>query len=252
MDGLLSRCSFPDLNPPYAQALDEAVTMVLRRYTPVGIIASGSILRGNPDRTSDIDLYVIHNANYRQRLQKLFNGVPAEIFVNPPAQVERYFSEEHAAGRPITAHMLTSGYIVLSTDKTVERLRSRAQEWMTKAPSWSETQLLWLRYVAGNQYEDGLDLAERDPAMAQVFLCRAVVSMLEYFFKSHGLFLPRAKELLGRLVEHDPQLGQAARGFFSSGDFRERLQFAEQIADATVGVHGFFEWESMPEEVGLS
>jgi hypothetical protein len=252
MDDLLSRCSFPPLDPPYAQALHEAVRLILKRYTPVGIIAAGTILRGNPDRTSDLDLYVIHSASFRQRLQKFFNGVPAEIFVNPPAQIERYFAEEHASGRPLTAHMLANGYLVLSTDDAVSQLRRRAQEWLAKSPSWSATQLLWARYAAGNQYEDGLDLVERDPATAQLFLSRAVNSMLEYYFQSHGLFLPRGKELLERLVEHDPQLGQAARGFFASGDFTERLQFAEQIADATIGVHGFFEWESSPEEVSLS
>jgi len=249
MDDLLSRCSFPVLDPPYAQALREAIELILRRYTPVGIIAAGSILRGVPDRTSDLDLYVIHKATFRQRLQKFFNGVPAEIFVNPPTQVVRYFAEEHASGRPITANMLTNGFIVLSTDEVIEQLRSQAREWLAKTPSWSETQLLWVRYAAGNQYEDGLDLAERDPAMAQVFLSKAVVTMLEYFFKSRGLFLPRGKELLAGVAQLDPLLGAAARGFFTSGDFAERLQFAEKIADATIGVHGFFEWESSPEEV---
>jgi predicted nucleotidyltransferase len=249
MDDLLSKCSFPDLNLPYAQALRQAVTLILEQYTPIGIIAAGSILRGSPDPTSDLDLYVIHTAPFRQRLQRFFNGVPAEIFVNPPAQVERYFAEEQADGRPITAHMLATGFVILATDPLVEQLRSRAHQLLTQPPTWSETQLTWVRYLAGNLYEDGLDMAGRDPASAQVFLSRAVIAMLEYFFRSHGMFLPRSKELLDRLAQADPALGQAARRFFTSGDFSERLRLAEQIADVTVGVHGFFEWDSAPEEV---
>lgn len=249
MADLLTRCSFPALGPPYAQALHDAVELILQRYSPIGIIAAGSILLGKADKASDLDVYVIHSANYRQRLQRFFSGVPAEIFINPPRQVEQYFAEEHASGRPITAHMLANGFVVLSDNEVVEALRVQAREWLSKEPSWSETQLLWCRYAAGNEYEDGLDLAERDPAMAQVFLSRAVTRMLEYFFMSHGLFIPRAKELLAQTSKHDPLLGYAAQGFFSSGDFNERLRFAEQIADATIQVHGFFEWESAPEEI---
>jgi predicted nucleotidyltransferase len=252
MDDLLSRCSFPLLNPPYAQALHEAVELILARFTPVGIIAAGSILRGNPDRTSDLDIYVIHTATYRQRTQRFFNGVPAEIFVNPPAQIERYFAEEHSSGKPITAHMLSNGFLVLSTDQVVEKLLNQARDWLSKTPSCSETQLTWTRYLAGNLYEDALDLSDRDPATSQMFLSRAIAAMLEYFFQSHNLFLPPGKELLVCVTEHDARLGQSARDFFTGGDLAERLHLAEQIADATIGVHGFFEWESSPEEVPTS
>jgi predicted nucleotidyltransferase len=69
MGDLLSRCSFPTLNPPYDRALREAVRLILERYTPISILAAGSILRGCPDTTSDLDLYVIHTAPIRQRLQ---------------------------------------------------------------------------------------------------------------------------------------------------------------------------------------
>lgn len=249
MHNPISHCSFPVLSQPYAQALYEAVAFILKRYAPVGIIAAGSILRGSPDKASDLDLYVIHTATYRQRLQRFFNGVPTEVFVNPPFQVERYFASEHSSGRPITAHMLASGFLILGQDEIVDQLCSQARTWLAKSPLWSQEQLTWTRYFAGNLYEDGLDLAERDPAAAQVFLSKAVIVMLEYYFKAHSLFLPRAKELLTCLAEHDPQLAQAGRGFFTSEGFDVRLRLAEQIADATIGVHGFFEWDSSPEEV---
>jgi predicted nucleotidyltransferase len=249
MPDLLARCSFPVLSQPYDQALQEAVVLILSRYSPVGIVAAGSILRGQPDRTSDLDIYVIHQATYRQRLQKYFHGVPAEIFINPPHQMLRYFVEEHADGRPITAHMLANGFLVLSTDDIVDQLRQQAKDWLAKTPVWSETQLLWSRYMIGNQYEDGMDLIERDPAMAQAFLSKAVVSMLEYYFHAHSLFLPRSKEMIEQVEEHDAVLGAAARSFFTSENFIERVKLAEQIADATIGVHGFFEWETSPEEL---
>jgi predicted nucleotidyltransferase len=85
---MLENCDFPKLAAPYDVALRGAVSFVLASFTPVGIIASGTILRGNPDATSDIDLWVIHLEPMRQRLQKFFNGVPVEIFINPPWTIQ--------------------------------------------------------------------------------------------------------------------------------------------------------------------
>ena len=72
--------------PRHKHALRDAVSFVLGSFKAVGIIASGTIVRGNPDATSDIDLWVIHLEPNRQRIQKFFNSVPVEIFVNPRGQ----------------------------------------------------------------------------------------------------------------------------------------------------------------------
>ena len=96
MEKLLSRCAWPGLPENYDQALREAVQFILKRFDVLGIVAAGTIIRGSPDATSDLDIYVIHPAPFRQRVQKFFNGIPTEIFVNPPAMVEKYFIEERA------------------------------------------------------------------------------------------------------------------------------------------------------------
>ena len=60
------------------------VEFILENYSVLGIIVSGTIIRGNQDLSSDLDIYVIQKEPFRQRLQKFFNHIPAEIFVNPP------------------------------------------------------------------------------------------------------------------------------------------------------------------------
>ena len=85
---LLAECNWPKLAEKYDIALRMAINYILENYKPIGIIASGTIICGTPDKSSDLDIYVIHNESFRQRLQKYFNGVPAEIFINPPFQVE--------------------------------------------------------------------------------------------------------------------------------------------------------------------
>ncbi len=98
---MLEKCEFPKLPAPYDIALHDAVSFVLGSFKAVGIIASGTIVRGVPDATSDIDLWVIHLEPYRQRIQKFFNSVPVEIFVNPPWIIHTYFAQDQSNARPI-------------------------------------------------------------------------------------------------------------------------------------------------------
>src|SRR5690554_91324 len=108
---------WPDLDKPYNQALREAVAFILGRFEVWGIIASGSIVDGRGDPGSDLEIYVVHAQPLRQRVQRWFNGVRAEIFVNPPAAIRRYFEEER--DRPSTAAMLATGKIVLDRHPVV-------------------------------------------------------------------------------------------------------------------------------------
>ncbi|HNT25404.1 MAG TPA: nucleotidyltransferase domain-containing protein [Anaerolineales bacterium] len=242
-------CTFPPLPPRYDIALRSAVEFIFSRFSPASLIAAGSILRGLPDPSSDLDIYVIHQEPFRQRIQKFFEGVPAEIFINPPAQVERYLAEEQAACRPITAHMLTTGFVVYGDTPLLAGLRQKAQALLDAPPAPDPIRLLWARYLAGNLYEDALDVVGRDPATAQLFLAQAVQAMLLYAFQERGLFIPRQKELLQRLEALSPELAQAARCFLTASAFEHRLQAAAQIAALTVKETGFFEWEGAPETV---
>ncbi|MBN2392997.1 MAG: hypothetical protein JXR84_19865, partial [Anaerolineae bacterium] len=90
-ESLFAQCRWPDLPAPYAEALREAVQFILERCPDTqGIVVSGTILRGNPAPSSALDIYVIRRELRRQRVQKFFDGVPAEIFINPEKKVPDY------------------------------------------------------------------------------------------------------------------------------------------------------------------
>ena len=94
--------------PPFDQAVAELEAHVRATWQPLGILIAGSFVRGEAGPTSDLDVFVIHDRPWRLRAQRRFAGVPAELFVNPPAQIRRYFASEHAAGRTITGLRLSS------------------------------------------------------------------------------------------------------------------------------------------------
>jgi hypothetical protein len=206
-------------------------------------------VRGNPDATSDLDMYVIHRAPFRQRLQKLFHGVPAEIFVNPPVSIESYIASEQANGGPSTAHMLATGFVVLDRDPAVEQLREKARLSLEQGPTYTPQTLLWARYMAATRYEDARDIAGRDPQMAQSLLSQAVTDMLFYRFQQANRYYPRTKDLLRALKDLDPEAARLARAFFSAATLKERLAWAGPLADRTIATRGFFEWEGEPQAV---
>jgi predicted nucleotidyltransferase len=245
----LDNCQFPDLATPYDQALCEAAALILDRFDVLGIIASGTIIRGNPGPSSDLDIYVVNACPQRQRIQKFFNGVPAEIFVNPVSMIEQYFVDERRTGRPITAHMLATGYVVLDRDPVIEQLRERAQKLLSVAPDPTADQLRWNRYLIASQYEDARDIALTDPDSAMMILGRAVHDMLQFMFWTMNHYLPRDKDLLNALQDIDSQLAEWARAFYSTADLNQRLALADHIAECTIQTRGFFEWESSLENV---
>lgn len=239
--------AWPPLDARYLAPLQEAVDWILAQYAPLGIVACGSIVRGNPGPRSDFDLYVIHAAPTRQRVQRFFGSVPAEIFVNAPAAIRRYFADEHAASRPLTAHMLTTGFVILARDPVVWTLLDEAAAWLAKAPVVDDEQLLMLRYLVVDQLDNAQDLRTADPENAELLLHDAVRRTAAYLFKAHARFLPRDKELLTATTALDAEAGRLLRALYGTQDLDERFALAGQLARHILGVDGFFGWESTPQ-----
>lgn len=241
------RVSFPDLPDPYATALREAVEFIASRFPALTALAAcGTIVRGAPDRSSDLDIYVIHAEPWRQRLQRFFNGVPAEIFVNPEHAAVGYLAAESDDGRPLTAHMLATGFPVYDPDGVLDRLRERARRVLDAGPPPPHDRVE-PRYLIGSLYEDATDVVESDPPMAHLFAHRAVWEALQQAFRRAGRFIPRQKEILARFADLDPELGRLAVSFVDEPDHARAVEKAGLIVERVAGVRGFFEWESAPQ-----
>jgi hypothetical protein len=246
---LLARCVWPDLAPPFDAALRDAVAFVLDTFDPLGVIATGTIIRGTAHASSDLDVCVVHDAPYRRRIQRVFRGVPAEIFVNPAHVIRGYFEEEHRDARPVTAHMLATGFVVYARDPVVGALREEASAWLARRHTPSGDEVVRARYAAATRLEDGADVTEVDPATAMMLLADAVTAMLEHLCRVRDGRLPRPKELLATVAAHDAEVARLATTFFTTADRGARLAAAHAIADRTIGARGFFEWDSGDDPV---
>jgi hypothetical protein len=244
-----ARCRWPELAEPFATALREAVAYIFGRWEPIGIVAAGTIIRGNPGPSSDLDLHVLHRRPERQRVQRFFNGVPAELFVNPPGQVARYLDGERHDGRQMTAHMLATGFVVYEDDPALGHLRERAAAALASTPEPSPAFLTRQRYTVATWLEDAEDVAGEDAELCAALLCRAVDAAVEHRFWTARRWQPRHKDMLHALTALDGRLARDVRAFYRTADLAERRRRARRIVERTAGATGFFEWESEAEVV---
>lgn len=240
----IAQCSWPALDEPFATALRDAVAFIFTDVDPVGIIATGTIVRGTAHPSSDLDLYAIHLAPFRRRIQRFFANVPTEIFVNPPAAIRAYFAEEDRDGRRLTAHMLATGTVVFQSNSVVDELRTEAIHWLGKRTPLSDFERVSTRYTIASRLEDALDVLAADGATATMLLSETVLAMLEYRCKAADGQIPRRKDLLVRTVLEDPDVARRVVEFFGTSDLAQRAQLAVEIADRTIGARGFFAWDS--------
>jgi len=238
-----------DLRLPehYAAALRDAVTFIHERYQPTGIVVSGTIIRGAPDLTSDFDIVVAHEAPWRQRCQRLFRGVPAEMFVNPPFQIRRAFRSEAGDWRPVLSHMIATGAILHDPAGIMGELKDEAQAILDAGPRMSEEQHTQARYMIATAFEDAEDIRERDPDRAVAMLVTAVLDAIRLHFRASGRWHPREKDLLRALDGLDPAMGRLAREVMRVSSENDRFHAAREIVRHVTGATGFFAWESAPE-----
>lgn len=251
-NALFTQCQWPDnLSPHHDTALREAVRYTLNRFgeAVLGIIATGTIIRGNPKANSDFDIHIIYAHPQRQRIQKYFNAVPVELFINPPSRMEQYYAEQRATGIPSAAHMLATGFVILDRDLIIAQLIRQATDFLTLPPNPSSIQLDFMRYHVVDRYENAQDIQHSHPLNARLILTVSVYEMLRYRFLAAKRNIPRDKDLLTALDDFDPTLASLMQDFLSAADVDQQFAIAKTIADKTIGVQRFFEWESPPEDV---
>jgi hypothetical protein len=229
--------------PPFDRAADELVEYVRATYAPIGLVLAGSIVRGEGGATSDLDVFVVHGEPWRLREQRRFAGVPAELFVNPAAQVRRYFASEHARARPCTAHMFATGEPVEPVASVIAELVAEARDWLARPIERTAAELEQHRYGAVDTLDDARDVG--DPATRSLLLGEVVRSVVDYAFVSRAMFVPRRKDVVAKLAAIDARAAELVRRWAANGE----LAVVEELARRVLGVATFFEWTSARDAV---
>jgi len=96
----------------------------------IGILVCGSYITGNPTNHSDLDVHLIlnNNVNYRQRGNKIIDGLLIEYFANPPKQIHQYFNEDLQGKDLMSQTQFATGQIIQDKTGEVEALKKKAKQ----------------------------------------------------------------------------------------------------------------------------
>lgn len=238
------------LTPAHQSALLEATEFIRQRFDPSGILVAGTIIRGEGHPNSDLDFAVVHDKPWRQRIQRFDEGVPVEIFVNPPAQWQKTFASEVRSGKPSMLGIFSSGIAVHNEGEQLSTLVELAQQLFASGPEISEEHLTSLRYALVTHFEDAVDIEQIDLDRSNAFVVYSLLQAARLRVLQSGAWLPREKELFKRLETLDPDLGRSVRAVLDAPR-RQWVRLAEPKIEQIAGTARFFAWESDPQDVPL-
>jgi hypothetical protein len=99
----------------------------------VGILVCGSYITGSPTKHSDLDVHLVLNnaVGYRERGNKIIDGLLIEYFANPPKQILRYFDEDFRESSLMAQTQFATGEILLDKTGEVAELKEKAEAMIT-------------------------------------------------------------------------------------------------------------------------
>jgi|GEM_PF-270737 len=196
----------PPLPGPHAAALAAALAVLDAREDLTAVLLCGSVLRGEAGPTSDLDLYCVVERPARQRRHLVAASVLVEVFLNPAAQIRRYMADERRENRPSTAHMLTTGHVLLDRrPEVLSALRAAAAALLASGPDPLAGVARDLRiYHLRDAYEDAVDAAEAGADAAPAFAA-CLVAALELHYALRRRWQPKLKRIAAHLRTWDAE-----------------------------------------------
>lgn len=131
----------------------------------VGILVCGSYITGNPSSHSDLDVHIIlnENANYRERGNRIIDGLLIEYFANPARQIREYFNEDYKNIRPMSQTQFITGKILFDKTGEVQQLKSEAKQMLNKRYNDIDTNINELnKYGMWDMLDDLQDALENN------------------------------------------------------------------------------------------
>ncbi len=216
----------------------------------MAIIVSGSVVRNEGSKNSDLDIYVIHNDNFRQRITKYFNGVPCDLFINNIVHINNYFIKEHINNRPVTADMIATGNVVYGSDNqyvidVIERAKIEAKSALTL----SSEEVKIKKYELLTILEDVEDVIENDLGLANYILQNLMLKTIDFTFLRLNTPIPRAKNRLKVLIAKDAKLGQKIRNFYTHQNVTGQYEICKELINVLLESEkdSTIEWETKKE-----
>lgn len=223
----------------------------------VGILVCGSYITGNPSFHSDLDVHIILNKNvdYRERGNRIIDGLLIEYFANPAKQIRKYFNEDYKNIRPMSQTQFITGKILLDKIGEVLKLKNEAKEMLKKNYSDINTNINELnKYGIWDMLDDLQDSLENHcEDFDFIYYCN-LDKLLSLYMKQIK-FPYNKKTILGNITSEivrnkylleelpDKEISEIIKNCIVISDKKERMNNYELLTNKLFDLTGGFDIE---------
>lgn len=213
----------------------------------VGILACGSYITGHPTAHSDLDVHIVLNnhVNYRERGNRIIDGLLIEYFANSPTQIRMYFKED-LLDRSLTSQVqFATGEIISDTTGDIATLKAEALAMLAYTPNPTELTAL-ARYFLWDRLDDLQDAFETNRPDFDFLYFNFLNMVIAEYMKS--LDMPyNIKAILGHIEDDivrkkyllrelpDKAMGQLISRAITAETRRDKLKLFEQLVGGLLG-----------------
>jgi hypothetical protein len=213
-----------------ARALDVASDCLVARFADACFaFASGSIIRGEGNDYSDIDLVVIFpNLPRAWRESFEISGFPVEAFVHDPQTLRYFMDNDIQSGCPIIVNMVATGIIIGKDDAAAGAIQREAQRLLARGPTpLSGPTYDRMRYMISDIADDLR--ADRPAAEVAGLAAMLYPPLVDLMLLGRGSWSGRGKWAPRLLARFDQELADTLDSAFAkaaSGDACELVALA--------------------------
>ena len=170
-----------------------------------GVLVCGSYITGNPTSHSDLDVHIVldNGVGYRERGNKIVDGLLIEYFANPPKQILRYFDEDLQEKSLMCQTQFATGQIIIDKIGDVETLKKKANEMISYFYALGQADLRMSdldKYFLWDMLDDLQDAYETKRADFDFLYFTRLNALLEKYM--NGINLPyNCKSIYGNIMD---------------------------------------------------
>ncbi len=237
------------MRPDYDRVLEQIVAELKARPDVIAILLCGSYATNQMGPASDIDLHVLIEGDWRQRVTRRIDGVQVETFFNPPSNIPRYWDKEE---RGETVTMYAQGQVVYDPRGILGELVQMARARYAEGPkALNEDEIARARFFMRDAFDDAGDALSAGSPSAFVIMTQILEMLLADYYRLQRRWQPKTKRLLSDLNKHDSTLYELARKFLEEFGAQRKFillkEIAEYVLEPVGGLSG--EYASVPEKV---
>jgi len=220
-----------------------------------GILVCGSYITGSPTSHSDLDVHIVldDTANYRERGNKIIDGLLIEYFANPPKQIHQYFEEDIHDRSLMSQTQFATGKILLDKEGQVKALKQKAQTMIADFYTASSTPLLELdKYFLWDMQDDLQDAHKTSrPDFDFIYYTRLDMLLAKYMGSINRPY--NSKTILGNITDPvvrekyllrelpDPNISKLIAAAISAKEIAAKLNAYQQLTATIIVASGGFD-----------